>query len=72
MTLNDVFGSIYSMKLSDLIPLTSIQTDEDKKNHKDGYYFIFTESEWKKNIHDDSCNSHFLCAAAHLYTDGVF
>ena len=48
MTLNDVFGSIYSMKLSDLIPLTSIQTEEDKKNHKDGYYFIFTESEWEK------------------------
>lgn len=47
MTLHDVMMNIYSMKLSDLIPLSAIQTEEDKTSQKSGYVIQFTEDEWK-------------------------
>lgn len=48
MTINEVFSQLYSFRLADLIPLTDIQTEEDKQVHRDVAYLVsYTENEWR-------------------------
>lgn len=48
MTINDIYSQLYSFRLADLIPLTDIQTEEDKKAQRNIAYIIsYTEDEWK-------------------------
>lgn len=49
MTVNDIIRESNTIKLSDFVCLTSIQTQEDiKKLTKQGYDVGYTQSEWEK------------------------
>lgn len=48
MTLQEVLKDIYSLTFSDLIPLSTIQTEDDKTSQKSGYIVMFTEAEWQE------------------------
>lgn len=49
MTVNDIIRESNTIKLSDFVCLTSIQTQEDiKKLTEQGYDVGYTQSEWEK------------------------
>ena len=74
MTLNDIYSQLYSFRLSDLVPLAAIQTEEDKNAYQNTAYCIsYTEAEWKAKYPDvdTSCLYYapMLVCAAMVYFD---
>lgn len=48
MRIDEVLGKLYSFSSEQLIPLTSILSEEDK--HKEGYIIGFTLNEWENEF----------------------